>query len=248
MRNCIITGATSGIGKATAAAFARAGDRAFVAGRDADKVETTVRELSSFGKVEGLVFDVADQKATETAFAKVGTVHVVVSSAGVCLQARLDEPESDDVWRTTIDANLNGAYYTLKAGASRIVDGGSMVTISSGLGKNARAAYEAYCASKHGLLGLTKCVALELAPRRVRVNAICPGWVDTPMSRGDVVVSARREGISPETLRTQAIAGIPLGRMVEPEEVAALALFLCSEQALSITGEAYNISGGEFSN
>lgn len=248
MRTCVVTGATSGIGKAVAAHFVEAGDRVYVGGRDAAKVAATVDELSAPGRVAPLVFDVADSAATQAAFAEIGKLDVVVAAAGVCQQARLDEPNGDAVWTTAINVNLSGAYYTLKAGAARLAEGGVMLAVSSGLGKNGRAGYEAYCASKHGLLGLVKCLALELSARRIRVNAVCPGWVDTPMSRADLRASAQRSGLSPEAQHAQTLAGIPLGRMVEATEVAGLIGFLCSDKASAITGEAYNLSGGEFSN
>jgi 3-hydroxybutyrate dehydrogenase len=231
-----------------AAHFAAAGDRVFLAGRNAAKVAAAVDELSALGRVVPLVFDVADAAATQAAFAEVGQLDVVVAAAGVCQQAHIDEPHGDAVWTAALNVNLSGAYYTLKAGAARLAQGGVMLAVSSGLGKNGRAGYEAYCASKHGLLGLVKCLALELSTRGVRVNAVCPGWVDTPMSRADLCVSARRSGLSPAAQQAQALARIPLGRMVKATEVAGLIGFLCSDAASAITGEAYNLSGGEFSN
>ena len=119
-----------------------------------------------------------------------------------------------------------------------------MVVVSSGLGSRARPAYGAYCASKHAVEGLVKCAALELAPR-VRVNAVSPGWVDTPMSRADIEATARRGDMRAETLRSEISAGLPLGRPVNADEVANLVLFLASPAAAAITGQSYRISCGE---
>ncbi len=248
-RNILITGGSSGIGLETARLFAQNGDTVHIASRSLDKLEAAKRELAGLdGDVHAHQLDVTDQAAVDALFADIGPIDVLVANAGVCLQARLDDPNSDQVWQTTMDINVNGVYYCLKAAARTLRDGASVVTVSSGLGKNARAAYEAYTASKHAVLGLTKCVALELAPRGIRVNAVCPGWVDTPMSRADSAEGARRAGVSTEAFRAQAVAGIPLGRMVGASDVADLIGFLCSDAASAITGQSYNIACGEFFN
>lgn len=244
-RNILITGGSSGIGLETARIFVAAGDDVHIASRSLDKLEAARREL---GDVHLHPLDVTDQAAVDALFIDIGPVDVLVANAGVCLQARLDDADSDEVWQTTMDVNLNGVYYCLKAAAKTMPDGGAIVTVSSGLGKNARAAYEAYTASKHAVLGLTKCVALELAPRQIRANAVCPGWVDTPMSRADSAEGARRAGVETDEFRAQAIADIPLRRMVEPADVAELIAFLCSSKASAITGQSYNIACGEFFN
>lgn len=249
-RNVLITGGSSGIGLETARAFVENGDTVHIASRSADKLQAAKAELAgaNAGEVHIHPLDVTDQAAVDTLMVELGALDVLVANAGVCLQARLDDDNTDEVWRTTMDVNVNGVYYCLKAAQKTLRDGGSIVTVSSGLGKNARAGYEAYTASKHAVLGLTKCVALELAPRGIRVNAVCPGWVDTPMSRADSAEGARRAGVETEEFRAEAIAGIPLGRMVEPADVAELIAFLCSPKAGAITGQSYNIACGEFFN
>ncbi|MFU8802496.1 MAG: SDR family NAD(P)-dependent oxidoreductase [Bradymonadaceae bacterium] len=244
-RKVLITGGSSGIGLETARMLVEQGDQVIICGRDEEKLEAARAEL---GDVEIYPLDVVDQAGVEALFEVIGPIDVLVANAGVCLQARLDDEDSDDVWRRTLDVNLNGVYYCLKAAQKTMPDGSSIVTVSSGLGKNGRAGYEAYTASKHAVLGITKCVALELAPRNIRVNAVCPGWVDTPMSRADAAEGARRAGRPEDEFRSQAIAAIPLGRMVAPEDVASLIVFLCSPGASAITGQNYNISCGEFFN
>ena len=243
----LITGGSSGIGLATARKLLTEGERVIICGSGRDRLDAALTELGELGVVEGHVVDVTDQAAVERLFDEVGPVDTVVANAGVCLQARLDDPDSDAVWQRTMEVNLHGVYYTLKAAAATMPDGGSIVAVSSGLGKNARAAYEAYTASKHAVLGLMKCVALELAPRQIRVNAVCPGWVDTPMSQADIVASAARAGVTPQAFRDQAVAeNIPLGRMVSADDVAELIWWLTSDAASAITGQSYNISCGEF--
>lgn len=221
------------------------GEEVVICGRDLDRLDAAREEL---GEVEAHQLDVRDQPAVEALVDRIGPLDVLVANAGVCLQARLDEEHSDRVWHETMSVNLNGVYYCLKAASRAMQEGGSIVTVSSGLGKNARAAYEAYAASKHAVLGLSRCAALELAERNIRVNAVCPGWVDTPMSRADAREGARNAGLSEDEFRARAIAGIPLGRMVTPEDVAMLIRWLCSEEAAAITGQSYNISCGEVLN
>ena len=135
--------------------------------------------------------------------------------------------------------NLDGVFHGLRLAAPRLRQGARVVVISSGLGKLGRAGYGAYAASKHGVLGLMRCAALELADRGIRVNAVCPGWVDTDMARADLC----RNG----TARQEAEALIPMGRFVRPEEVAELVRWLASPASGPVTGQAFNISGGEFS-
>ena len=244
-RRVVITGGSSGIGLQTARAFVESGDEVVICGRDAEKLRAAREEL---GSVETYSLDVTEQGAVEAFFDEVGPVDVLVANAGICRQARLDDENSDEVWHQSFDVNVHGVYYCLKAVQRQIPNGGTIVTVSSGLGKNARAGYEAYTASKHAVLGLTKCIALELAPRKIRVNAVCPGWVDTPMSRADAAEGARRAGREEAEFRRSAIDAIPLGEMVAPEEVADLIFFLASTKASAITGQSYNISCGEFFN
>lgn len=252
-KTIVITGGSSGIGLASARHFLKAEHRVVLCARNKTKLAAAAESLNEAARsagatVETHTLDVTDQAAVEALFERVGPIHTLVANAGVCLQARLDDAHSDQVWKTTFDVNVHGAYHCIKAAAASMPDGGRIVTVSSGLGKNARAGYEAYTASKHALLGLTKCVALELAPRQIRVNAVCPGWVDTPMSRADSAYSAKEQGQEIDDFRAKAIAAIPLGRMVAPEEVAELIAFLASDASSAITGQSYNISNGEYFN
>jgi NAD(P)-dependent dehydrogenase (short-subunit alcohol dehydrogenase family) len=193
-----------------------------------------------------LALDVGDRPALLHELGRLGPVHTLVLSAGTCERARLDQEAGDETWFRTLDVNLGGVYFAMKAVAPKMPAGGRIVVISSGLGKLGRAGYAAYSASKHAVLGVVKCVAKELAARQITVNAICPGWVDTPMARGDVATTALERGIPEDAFRRETEAAIPTGRWVTADEVAALILFLASAEAGSITGEAYNLSGGEF--
>ena len=244
-RKVVVTGGSSGIGLETARSFVDSSDQVVICGRSPEKLEDA---RASLGDVEAYELDVSIASDVDDFFEEVGPVDVLVANAGICEQARLDDEDSDEVWRRTFEVNVDGVYYCVKAAQRTMADKSAIITVSSGLGKNGRAGYEAYTASKHAVLGLTRCVALELAERQIRVNAVCPGWVDTPMSKADAAEGARRAGIEEGEFRRRAIESIALGRMVAPEDVADLIHFLASSRASAITGQSYNISCGEFFN
>lgn len=243
-RLAVVTGASSGIGLAVVERLVARGDRVMaVARRPEGLAELTAR----FGEqVQPLAVDVGDHAALHATLAALPPVHTLVLSAGLCKQARLDEEADDATWWETLNVNLHGSYFAMKAVAPTMPAGGRIVAVSSGLGKLGRPGYAAYCASKHALLGVVKCVSKELAPRGITVNAVCPGWVDTPMARADVIKTAHERGVEAAAVGAGIYAGIPIGRMVSADECAALICWLASPEAAAVTGEAYNISGGEF--
>jgi NAD(P)-dependent dehydrogenase (short-subunit alcohol dehydrogenase family) len=241
----VVTGAGSGIGRAVARELVRVGFSVVGLGRRKERLEECAVDVGT-DRMEVFSVDVRDLGALEDVFDSVGPVRALVVNAGVCRRALLTDEGGPEVWREVLDINLTGAYNTLRAGVSKVVDGGRIVTVSSGLGKLGRPGCSAYAASKHGVLGLTKCVAAELADRGITVNAVCPGWVDTEMARADVERAAAQQGVGSEEAMKLAVEGIPLGRFVSADDVADLVGFLVSDGARSITGQAFNISGGEF--
>ncbi|MDH5492539.1 MAG: SDR family oxidoreductase [Myxococcales bacterium] len=249
----VISGVSSGIGLATALRLRRDGDRVLgLSRRRPAGLDLPLEAPRAEGPWGGSGFawrqaDVRDASSLERALRGVDRIDRLVLNAGVCEPRSLDAPDFLDSYRETMDVNVEGALRLLLAARARLRPGGSVVVVSSGLGKQGRAGYAAYVASKHALLGIVRALALELLPQGIRVNAVCPGWVDTPMARADLQASAR-EGSGPRDVaarRRAAEARIPLGRFVRAEEVAALIAFLGSEAAAAISGQAYNISGGE---
>jgi NAD(P)-dependent dehydrogenase (short-subunit alcohol dehydrogenase family) len=240
----LVTGGSHGIGRAVALQLAARGERVVACGTDRAALEALAVETR--GAVQPLVLDLTDRAAVYREVAALGPLHGVIACAGVCETAGLDQDPEDAIWERVLGVNLNGLYYSLKSAAPALEQGGRIVIVSSGLGKLGRARYHAYTASKHAALGLMKCLSRELAPRGITVNAVCPGWVDTRMARRDIELAAARAGVSPEQELADAVSGIAIGRFVTAEEVASLITYLTSDAAAAITGESYNISGGEF--
>lgn len=243
----VVTGAATGIGRAVSGRLIEAGFRVVGIGRRLEALRGARRSLSA--REHEFVIreaDVRDEQALARALEGIGPVRAVVANAGIVRQARLDADDAREVWREVLATNLDGVFNTLHAAAPLLSDCARVVVVSSGLGKLGRAAFGAYAASKHGVLGLVKCVAKELAPRKITVNAVCPGWVDTDMARADLERFARDDAADVRDAEARVLAGIPLGRFVDPSEVASLVGWLVSDEAAAVTGEAFNISGGEF--
>jgi NAD(P)-dependent dehydrogenase (short-subunit alcohol dehydrogenase family) len=239
-RVALITGASSGIGAATAQLFARAGAKVALLARR----ETALAEVASAIESETLILaaDVCDPAAVREAVAatvrELGGLHMLVNSAGVVLPAPLAQAD-DAHWRTQIDVNLSGSFYAARAAGLHMAasDGGAIVNVGSELSRIGMASYVAYCASKAGVIGLTKALAADLAPK-VTVNAICPGPVDTPMLAAELECFGE-----PEQMAAETRARVPLGRLASAEEVAR-GIFYLAVEAPYATGATLQLDGG----
>ena len=239
----LVTGAASGIGSATARAFAREGARVLVADVDAAGGEKTVAELTAAGGEARFVrTDVTREPEVEALIAATieawGRIDCAVNNAGITGEPRGLHDLPLDAWNRTLAINLTGVFLCLKHEISAMQGqgGGAIVNVASGAGVVAAPGLAAYCASKHGVLGLTKTAALENARTGVRVNAICPGSTDTPMLRASMARDPRLEKLIRRSL--------PGGRLGAPEEIAEAAVWLCSDRAAFVSGESMLVDGG----
>lgn len=242
-KTALITGGGRGIGRAIALAFAREGIRIAVAARTAEQVEQVAHEIGN-GAI-AVVCDVADPQSVTQMFERVGEVDILVNNAGVAESATVVNT-TDELWHKHLSINLSGTFYCTRAALPSMLKKGwgRVINIASIAGKTGAPYIAAYSASKHGVLGLTKSIALEVATTGITVNAICPGYVDTEMvTRGIERITSRTGRTAEEALDTLKKMS-PQNRLVTPEEVAAVALLLASDEGRGITGQGINVDGG----
>jgi 3-hydroxybutyrate dehydrogenase len=186
------------------------------------------------------------RNAVKTVMAKWNAIHILVNNAGISGLNMIDDPD-DSKWQAILDTNLTGMYLMTKEVIKNITDhsGGRIINISSVLGKFGVPGYTAYCTTKHGMIGFTRALALEVVSRGITVNTICPGWVDTDMAAQGIRESAALQGITPEEFKARAVAAVPIRRFLEADEIAELVCYIASDRAKGITGQAINICGGQ---
>lgn len=244
----LITGGGTGIGRGIARRLAAHGALVAVSGRREALLQETAAAVQADGGVcEVQVMDVTDREGAHGAVGqlaeRMGGLTGLVNNAGVGGPNRCGG-EGPDRWQTILSTNLDGLYFCTEAAVPLLPDGGRVIHISSVLGKFGVPGYTGYATSKHGVIGFTKSLALELAPRKITVNAICPGWVETVMAHEGFEGIATAMGVSPEEARREALSQVPLGEIVTPEEIGDLAVYLCSPAARNMTGQAISLCGG----
>ena len=248
----LVTGATSGIGLAAARILAAGGHRVFIGARTAENVTSTVKQLREEGlDVDGAAVDVRDSDSV-TAFVtaaveRFGTVDVLVNNAGRS-GGGVTADIAEELWEDVVDTNLNSVFRltsaVLNTGGLRHKNRGRIINIASTAGKQGVVLGAPYSASKHGVVGFTKALGNELAPTGITVNAVCPGYVETPMAQRVRAGYAAAYDTTEDAIREKFQAKIPLGRYSTPEEVAGLVGYLTTEHAASITAQALNVCGG----
>jgi meso-butanediol dehydrogenase/(S,S)-butanediol dehydrogenase/diacetyl reductase len=249
MRCAVVTGAATGIGRATALAFARDGYAVALVGRRAEPLEQLAAELhDNGGDAIAAPADVgsAEQAAVAVASAveQFGGIDVLVNNAGVGDSAPLLE-ESLERWEETLRINLTGAFLITKLALPHLIERrGAVVNVASVNGILAGPGWTSYCVSKAGLIMLAKCVANDYGRQGVRANAVCPGWVRTPMGDHDMDEVARAQGADREGAYARAHRQHPLGRPAQPEEIAGVIAFLASPGAAYVTGATVMVDGG----
>nr|WP_107905481.1 3-oxoacyl-ACP reductase FabG [Streptomyces chartreusis] len=251
-RVALVTGATSGIGLAVARLLAGQGHRVFLGARTPENVASTVKELREEGlDVDGAAVDVRSADGVrafvQAAVERFGSVDVLVNNAGRS-GGGVTADIVDALWEDVIDTNLNSVFRmtreVLNTGGMREKDRGRIINVASTAGKQGVVLGAPYSASKHGVVGFTKALGNELAPTGITVNAVCPGYVETPMAQRVRAGYAAAYDTTEDAILEKFQAKIPLGRYSTPEEVAGLVGYLASDTAASITSQALNVCGG----
>jgi ketoreductase len=247
----LVTGGGTGIGKAIALQLAKNGAKVAIASRGRTHIDATAAELTALGlAVIPLQMDVRKKQDVERAVGRLvsqwGPIHILVNNAGISGLTLIDDPD-DRRWYDIVETNLSGMFLVTKEVLKHMPDhsGGRVINISSVLGKFGVPGYTAYCTTKHGMIGFTRALALEVVSRGITVNTICPGWVDTEMATLGINETAALQGVTPEEFKAQAVAGVPIKRFLEADEVAELVCYVASDAARGITGQAMNICGGQ---
>ena len=245
----LVTGGGRGIGRAIALSYAEPGAHIVITSRTEAQLEQTAADIRATGaQATAIPMDVSDEVSVAQGFGSlhgiVKEVNVLVNNAGV---GGGEIVQGSDVarWKQTIDTNLTGMYLVTRQILPLMAGEGRIVNLSSVLGRFGVPGYTAYCASKHGVIGFTRALALETVKKRITVNAIAPGWVDTDMAALGMSQGATHAKVSFDEFKDQMISAVPLKRIIDPAEVAALVKFLCSPEAGAITGQTYNICGGQ---
>jgi meso-butanediol dehydrogenase/(S,S)-butanediol dehydrogenase/diacetyl reductase len=248
-RNALITGASHGIGQAIATRFAEEGANLFICARTAAPLEEAAAGLRKFGgKVVACTADVSNQKSVKDmvqhALKELGQIDILVNNAGIAKVSRFMDYSLED-FDQILKVNLYGVFHVTQAVLPGMMERkkGKVVNIASTAGKWGSRNQSAYNASKHGVVGLTRCVALEMASYNINVNAICPGMVDTGEIMPFFEENAKIFGISAEEMIKNAKAGHGMNRFLKPEEVAHLALYLASDESDGMTAQSILICG-----
>lgn len=247
-KKVLVTGASHGIGYAVAEGFVRAGADVTILSSTAD-IELAAKQMTqTTGKaVKAEICDITDREQVRKSVGGPGPLDVLVNNAGLERLTPMYE-EGDEVERLfarIIEINLIGTYYVTRQALTRMPEGSNIIITASIWSKSAAADFAAYVTSKHGNLGFMRVLAKELGPRNIRVNAVCPGWVKTRAAMRSLTETSERAGISEDEMLGQILAHQALPGLLKPADAANLYLFLASDLARDITGQAVNVDRGE---
>lgn len=240
-KRVLITGGGSGTGADMARGFHAAGAQVVIAGRREQALKTVAHGLAG---VQTVVADITDEASVAAMFAASGLCDIVIANAGEAASmpfARMDLGH----WNAMIAVNLTGTFLTLRDGLRQMTGWGRLISVASIAGLKGAGYIAAYSAAKHGVVGLTRSVALEVARRPITVNALCPGYIDTEMTERTISSIMQKTGRSHEAALASITAANPQGRLIAPAEVTAAALWLCGQGSAGINGQAIAIAGGE---
>lgn len=248
-RHAVVTGAGQGIGAEIATALAACGANVTLMGRRMEPLVSTAALFPATSRSHVVAVDVTQADPVDAAFAEareqLGPVSILVNNAGQAQSAPFADT-SLELWNQMLAVNLTGTFLCTKAALPDLMSGwGRIVNIASTAAQRGYAYVSAYTAAKHGVLGLTRSLALEVARSGVTVNAVCPGYTDTELLRASITNVVEKTGRTAQAARAEFEKTNPQHRLIQPAEVAAAVLWLCSDGAASVTGQALSVSGGE---
>lgn len=238
-KRVLITGGGTGVGADLARGFAGAGAEVVIAGRR----EAPLAEVAG-GNIRAVVADVTDETSVQALFEAAGPCDIVIANAGAAQSAPFSDTTLTE-WTAMLAVNLTGVFLTFREGLRRMNGWGRLIAVASTAGLKGYRFVAPYAAAKHGVIGLTRSVALEVAKRPVTVNALCPGFLDTEMTDRSVATIQDKTGLSEADARRTLAATNPQQRLIQPTEVTAAALWLCAPGSEGINGQAIAIAGGE---
>jgi 3-hydroxybutyrate dehydrogenase len=245
-KHAVVTGGGSGIGASCAEALARSGARITLMGRDIARLEAQRDAMRAYVDVACISVDVTNEAAVKEAFLQAGAVDILVNNAGHAQAAPFTHTDAA-LWQRMLDVNLTGVFLCTRAALPSMLERGygRIVNVASTAGQIGYAYVAAYCAAKHGVIGLTRALALEVATKGITVNAVCPGYTETELLRESLDQIMTKTSRSEQDARDALVRNNPQRRFVQPDEVASAVLWLCAPGSDAMNGQSISVSGGE---